>query len=638
MVFHVKKASKYFASVLTASLLAAPSGYFSKNEVKVYAESVMKTEVSQELFENAAKEFGVPVSVLMAVSYNESNWVQHEGQSEIGGYGVMNLVQQAQDLNAKGDDTELGVSSLLDDRALNTLDQAAQILNVDSDLLKNDPEQNIRGGAALLAQYAKQTTGSLPSDPAEWYGALVKYSGSDITEAATDFADEVYGTIQSGKEKTARNGDKLTLKAENILPNKETAKNIPLRNVKFTNTDCPNGLECTYIPAAYKQFSSSKTNYGNYDIANRPQDGLDIRYIVIHDIEGSVQSAISTFLGNSYVSAHYIIDAKKGKVTEMVRPNDIPWHAGNWYFNMHSIGIEHEGFATEGTEWYSEQMYRSTAKLVKYLSERYNIPLDRQHILGHDEIPALTATKQAGMHWDPGAYWDWAHFFNLIGESINPSNDKGQSSSIVTIRPNYNTNIASYTYGSTVLEPLSSSFVELHSEPDFNAPLISDPFLHKNGTRGTKNLNDWGDKAAIGQSYVQADQQGDWTAIYFGGQKAWFYNPNNKNTVPGKGIVITPKEGLGTIPVYGAAYPEDSAYDGTGILSSARGKAEVLYQLPKGQKYIAVGPIQSDYYHAKYFNDPLTNKVVKGSEEYYQITFNHRVGFVKKSDVDIVEQ
>ncbi|WP_142303764.1 N-acetylmuramoyl-L-alanine amidase [Neobacillus soli] len=30
--------------------------------------------------------------------------------------------------------------------------------------------------------------------------------------------------------------------------------------------------------------------------------------------------------------------------------------AGNWYFNMHSIGIEHEGFAVEGTDWYSEQL------------------------------------------------------------------------------------------------------------------------------------------------------------------------------------------------------------------------------------------------------------------------------------------
>ncbi|WP_066307353.1 N-acetylmuramoyl-L-alanine amidase [Bacillus sp. FJAT-29814] len=633
MVFHVKKVSKVVASsVLAASLLIAP-WYFSKNEVKSYAETIGNSEVSQQLFENVAKEFGVPVNVLMAVSYNESRWVQHEGHSEVGGFGIMNLVQADQDHSAKGDETAEGTYNTADE-AIYTLDQAAQILKVNPDLLKDDPEQNIRGGAALLAEYAKETTGGLPSDAADWYGAVVKYSGSDIAELATDYADQVYETIQNGAVKSTHNGEKLTLTAENIVPNKDTAKNIPLRNAKFNNSDCPNGLECSFIPALYKQFSSSPTNYGNYDIANRPEDGIDIRYIVIHDIEGSAQSAINHFRNQSFVSAHYIIDSANGKVTQMVRPNDIPWHAGNWYFNMHSIGIEHEGFAVDGTNWYSEQMYRSTAKLVKYLSETYNIPLDRQHIIGHDEIPGLTVSKHAAMHWDPGAYWDWSHFFNLLGESLNPS--KGdKNSSIVTIRPNFNTNKAGYTYSGKDLDSLSSSFLQLYKEPDFNSPLISDPVLNKTAP-GTTRLNDWGAKATMGQSYVKADQQGDWTAIYFAGQKAWFYNPNNKNTVPGNGTVIKPKDGLSSIPVYGAAYPENSAYDGTGIAASARGVAEVLYQLPKGQMYAATGPIQSDYYHAKNFNDPATNKVVKGTEEFYQISFNHRIGFVKKSDVDVV--
>jgi hypothetical protein len=58
--------------------------------------------------------------------------------------------------------------------------------------------------------------------------------------------------------------------------------------------------------------------------------------------------------------------------------------------------------------------------------------------------------------------------------------------------------------------------------------------------------------------------------------------------------------------------------------------------MPAGQIYTATAPIQSDYYHAKYYNDPATNKVVKGNDEYYQIFYNHRLGFVKKSDVEVV--
>jgi N-acetyl-anhydromuramyl-L-alanine amidase AmpD len=618
---------------LTASLLAAPASFSTASVTTPATESSFESSSLQDTFEKAAKEFGVPESVLMAVAYNQTRWEQHEGQSEAGGYGMMNLVDLPADLSARGkhDDglIEAEVSSI------SSLNAAAKLLDANPETLKKDWEQNIRGGAALLAEYARQTTGELPPDPADWYGAVVKFSGTDQEAIAKDFADQVYATIQQGAERKNHDGKSVALTAQEITPNKNTASSIPLRNTKYTNADCPNGLDCTFIPAAYKQFSSSAGNYGNYDIANRPEDDLDIRYIIIHDIEGSAQSAISHFQNQSYVSAHYVIDSATGKITQMVRPEDVPWHAGNWYFNMHSIGLEHEGFAAEGADWYSEQMYRSTAKLVKYLSDRFGIPLDRQHIIGHDEIPGLTAARHRGMHWDPGAYWDWGHFFDLLGASINPS-DGDKESGIVTIRPNYNTNQPDFTYRGIEQKPESSSLIHLYSEPSFEAPLIHDPVLHSGGN-STRNINDWGNKAAIGQSFYKAGQEGDWTAIYYGGQKAWFYNPNFTNSVPGSGTLISPKEGLDSIPVYGAAYPDDAAYDEAGIAEWARGKAHVLYQMPAGQIYTATAPIQSDYYHAKYYNDPATNKVVKGNDEYYQIFYNHRLGFVKKSDVEVVK-
>ncbi|MFL0505815.1 N-acetylmuramoyl-L-alanine amidase [Ureibacillus sp. 179-F W5.1 NHS] len=364
----------------------------------------------------------------------------------------------------------------------------------------------------------------------------------------------------------------------------------------------------------------------------RPDDGLDIRYIIIHDIEGSSESAINHFQAQSYVSAHYVLDSDDGTITQMVRPKDVAWHAGNWYFNAHSIGFEHEGFAVEGADWYSEQMYRSSAKLVKYLAETYNIPLDRQHIIGHDDVPGLTPARQAAMHWDPGAYWDWSHFFNLLGEPINPS-DGDHNSNMITIRPNYHTNKPIFTYGSTILEPKSSSLIPLYTQPSFESPLVKDPLL-SNG--GTNRINDWGNKAAIGQTYYKLAQQNDWTAIYYGGQVAWFYNPHEKNSIPGNGILITPKEGKESIPVYGAAYPEAAAYEGTGIGEGSRGVTTPLYQLPAGDMYVASGPIASSYYYAKDYNDPTSYKVVIGEDKYYQIYFNHRLGFVKKEDVQIV--
>jgi N-acetyl-anhydromuramyl-L-alanine amidase AmpD len=622
------------AVVLVLSLLFALLGFVNSNEEREAAAATIDSVVLQEVFGEVAKEFGVPQSVLMAVSYNQSRWDHHEGHSEVGGYGLMNLVHVDENQDAKGKNEEQTEASNEDNDSVNTLEKAAKLLNVDLEVLKNDPEQNIRGGAALLAMYAKETVGETPSDLSDWYGAVVKYSGSDIKTVAEGFADDVYNTIQEGTERVTMNGQEVNLKAENVVPNKDTAKNIPLRNAKKTGVDCPNGLECTFIPALYEQFSSSPSSYGNYDIANRPDDGLDIRYIIIHDIEGTAESAINHFRNRSYVSAHYVLDSETGAITQMLRNEDAGWHAGNWYFNAHSIGLEHEGFAVEGADWYSEQMYRSSAKLVKYLAKKYDIPVNRQHIIGHDEVPGLTQLRQRAMHWDPGAYWDWSHFFNLLGEPINPSNGK-KDSNIITINPNYNTNKPTYTYGQQILKSQSSSLIHLYTKPSFEAPLVTDPLLSNSGTI---RINDWGNKAAIGQTYYKVDEEGDWTAVYYGGQKAWFYNPNNKNTSPGDGIVIKPKEGSGSIPVYGAAYPEAAAYEGTGIEEWARGNADPLYLIPEGQLYIATGPFQSTYYHAKYFNDPETNQVVIGEEEYYQIFFNHRLGFVKKSDVEVVNR
>ncbi|GIP37795.1 amidase [Paenibacillus sp. J31TS4] len=591
----------------------------------------------QQAFESASLEFGVPLEVLMSVAYNETRWESHGGEPSMGaGYGVMHLTQANEHLSAhsKGDAEEPDYDRV-NDPALRTLDTAAALLGVSPDALKLDTEQNIRGGAALLASYARELHGSLPATASDWYAAVAKYSGSDAQELAQSFADDVYATMLQGVEAVTTDGQYAKLNASAVVPNTSLLDTLHLRSAQKSGADCPNGLACRYIPAAYSLYSGSATDYGNYDLANRTENGdLKIKYIVIHDVEGSYKSAINTFLSKSYVSAHYVIDSTTGEVTQMVRPKDVAWQAGNWYINAHSIGIEHSGFAAEGGKWYSEQMYHASARLVKYLAKQYDIPLDRQHILGHDELPGLAPANQTGMHWDPGAYWDWAHYFTLLGEPFE-SGKKDKKSGIVTINGNFKQNMPPLEYGGKPLEPQPVSFLPLYSAPSFDAPLLSDPALHPDGSPGTIKINDWGDKAVFGQSYYQADEQGDWTAIYFGGQKAWFHNPKGKNTVPGSGMLVTPKKGAASIPVYGAAFPEPAAYTKAGI--PVRNRMALQYTIPAGQKYVATGPIKSTEYYAKLYNAPETYKVIQGEEEFYQISFNHRIAFVKKSDVDVVD-
>jgi hypothetical protein len=161
----------------------------------------------------------------------------------------------------------------------------------------------------------------------------------------------------------------------------------------------------------------------------------------------------------------------------------------------------------------------------------------------------------------------------------------------------------------------------LHTAPSESAPYVQDPFLAGMGATCAQN---WGDKAVTGQSFAVADRQGDWLAIWYGGQKVWLYDPKGKNTIPGGGTLVTPKAGLASIPVYGRAYPSSVSTDTLG------------YTISAGQTYVATDLVGADYYSASTYNAPQTYSVVTSNEKFYEISFNHRIAFVKATDVDTV--
>lgn len=141
----------------------------------------------------------------------------------------------------------------------------------------------------------------------------------------------------------------------------------------------------------------------------RGRGGAQIRYVVIHTIEGSAGSGINTFRsGGRQVSAHYIID-RTGALTQMVKDEDTAWHAGR--INRQAIGLEHAGFADRNT-WTMAQ-YQSSARLTRWLCDTYSIPKDRQHIIGHVEAPGST-------HHDPGRFFDWNLYMRLVRQDSAP--------------------------------------------------------------------------------------------------------------------------------------------------------------------------------------------------------------------------
>ena len=124
--------------------------------------------------------------------------------------------------------------------------------------------------------------------------------------------------------------------------------------------------------------------------------------IVYHIGEGLANQIYLEFL-NTEKSSHYLV-CRNGEVWQFVREEDTAWTNGRVHKptakkiiekiavnpdfnpNVISVTIEHEGFANEGI---NEIQYQTSAKLTQEISERWLIPLDREHGLGHREIYSL---------------------------------------------------------------------------------------------------------------------------------------------------------------------------------------------------------------------------------------------------------
>jgi N-acetyl-anhydromuramyl-L-alanine amidase AmpD len=153
-----------------------------------------------------------------------------------------------------------------------------------------------------------------------------------------------------------------------------------------------------WLPAAAQNVSAGRA-------------GTPIDRIVIHATHGTYDGTLSWFRDpRSRLSAHYVIRASDGQVTQLVAEADTASHARG--FNRRSIGIEHEFDPRRGIA-FSDAQYRSSARLVCAITRRYGIPADRGHVIAHAEVPNTD-------HTDPGRTWDWSYFMRLVGACAGP--------------------------------------------------------------------------------------------------------------------------------------------------------------------------------------------------------------------------
>lgn len=130
------------------------------------------------------------------------------------------------------------------------------------------------------------------------------------------------------------------------------------------------------------------------------------------------------------VSVHYIIE-RDGTVHCYIPEDRVAWHAGKGQWkddpkytnkmNYYAIGIELIGMGSEedmsiymsageyrkldsSLKCFTPEQYSSLKALVTDICDRNNIPMDRDHVIGHEDY---SPTKN-----DPGQLFDWDRLMN----------------------------------------------------------------------------------------------------------------------------------------------------------------------------------------------------------------------------------
>ncbi len=201
------------------------------------------------------------------------------------------------------------------------------------------------------------------------------------------------------------------------------------------------GMSCVLLFASLAQAQPdyAPANWVPLTCGKYYNSGNGHNFCVVHDMEGYYASSIS-YLNRcdldstgSYAvqaSVYYCVngledstsDSTAGDITQMVRESKYAWHARCW--NTYMFGTEHEGFVSNPA-WYTKAMYIASSGLQRHLCDVYGIPKDRNHIIGHDEKKTASWVSWMAANWpaidvtcndhtDPGVYWDWNYFMDLI--------------------------------------------------------------------------------------------------------------------------------------------------------------------------------------------------------------------------------
>ncbi|NUM51419.1 MAG: N-acetylmuramoyl-L-alanine amidase [Flavobacteriales bacterium] len=379
-------------------------------------------------FESAYKVYpDIPKGLLEAVSYTQTRFVHFTGNQPSScldmpkAYTLMGLTLDGKNYfrnNLTYISSLSGISetSILDNPEISLLAYAKAFSILKSKLKNNGLESNFE----ILRQLSELPMGDLHKNFAmdSYLYAIYWFLTNPI--CAKEYGFPEYSIDYKkifGENFSLFQSEKILITEDNITDEKGEKYKVSKDKI---SPDYPSAI---WDPAPSCNYSS--------------RNGIAISAITIHTIQGSYAGAISWAKNcNSNVSYHYVIRSIDGQITQMVLESNKAWHVGSE--NPYTIGYEHEGYVNQ-PGWYTNFMYNASADLTKHIcNKNYGINPLRTfqgpatsglnllgsciRIKGHQHYPNQN-------HTDPGIYWDWEKYYQLINNNPSVTNYTNNSGS-----------------------------------------------------------------------------------------------------------------------------------------------------------------------------------------------------------------
>ena len=190
---------RYFLRLSGVGAVAAVLGVVSSQKLFAQVDPAYSSLVEE--FEEAADEYDVPVSLLLAMGYVNTRWEMPPPEASAykpgdpqgrGAYGIMQLVRN---------DAE------------DTLGEASRLTGIPEEELKRDRGSNILGGAALL----REAQGERPIRLGDYFGAVSGKGRRRLFKAVSGigagdlYAEQVFDVLRRGTYEKILDGEEIEL-------------------------------------------------------------------------------------------------------------------------------------------------------------------------------------------------------------------------------------------------------------------------------------------------------------------------------------------------------------------------------------------------------------------------------------------